>query len=186
MTRNYAIKTLVDYFEKVNDVDDEVKNAIDYLARYLSSNRLWTDKEIRIAIEHFIEQHGRPPRVKELDLIEGLPPHPSISNLYKMPAGKWLLENYPPSFEVNWRYNYTYDVYTREDYIKYFTEEFIKVNPTSAVDFNARRNQNYPSWQFVAKQLGITKWTELKELCGVEYKPPVKTFKVKSTITNLI
>lgn len=186
MKRNHAIQTVLDYFEQQDYVSSEMTEALTLLKRYLKTNRTWNDENIREAIEGFIEKNGRPPKVKELDLVDGLPPHTAITNLYKMPTGQWLLENYPPSFEISWRYLYSSDAYSRDDYISYFVDEFTKVNPTSAVDFNARRNQNKPSWQYVAKQLGLTKWTELKELCGVEYIPPVKQFKVSSVITNLM
>ena len=43
-------------------------------------NSKWTDKTIRKAIECFIDENGRPPKVRELDRYEWLPPHPSIKN----------------------------------------------------------------------------------------------------------
>ena len=54
-------------------------------------NSKWTDKTIRKAIERFIDENGRPPKVKELDQYDWLPPHPSIKTDIRFVPGNGCL-----------------------------------------------------------------------------------------------
>lgn len=146
-----------------NDLCKGQKN--DQVQQKKTRNSKWTDKTIREAIIRFIDEFGRPPKVKELDKYDWLPPHPSIKNRYNKQAGKWLLENYPPK-RVNWKYSYEH--YTPNDFRNMFIEEYTRLLPNSKLDYNKFRNQTTPSWQYIAKMLGVNTWVELKELCGVK------------------
>lgn len=146
-----------------NDLCKGQKN--DQVKQKKTRNSKWTDKTIREAIIRFIDEFGRPPKVKELDKYDWLPPHPSIKNRYNKQAGKWLLENYPPK-RVNWKYSYEH--YTPNDFRNMFIEEYTRLLPNSKLDYNKFRNQTTPSWQYIAKMLGVNTWVELKELCGVK------------------
>ena len=129
-------------------------------------NSKWTDKTIRKAIECFIDENGRPPKVKELDQYDWLPPHSSIKNRYGVCAGKWLLENYPPA-EVNWRNSYKH--YTPGDFRAIFVSEYRRIEPTNKLVYNKERTPTTPSWQYIAKMLGVDTWVKLKTVCGVNY-----------------
>lgn len=145
-------------------------------------NSKWTDKTIRAAIDNFVNENGRPPRVKELDRYENLPPHSSIQNRYKMSAGKWLLENYPRE-KVNWRFSYKH--FTPEDFKKIFITEYERIQPISKLIYNNERNKDTPSWQYIAKILGVKTWVQLKEFCGVN-KPKQRKGERTFTVTSQI
>lgn len=148
-------------------------------------NSKWTDKTIREAIERFINEFGRPPKVKELDKYDWLPPHPSIKNRYKKQAGKWLLENYPPK-RINWRYSYEH--YTPDDFKEMFVAEYKRILPVSKLVYNKERNQTTPTWQYIAKMLGVNTWVELKTFCAVSTprkRKGERSFTVVSTILGV-
>ena len=148
-------------------------------------NSKWTDKTIRKAIERFIDENGRPPKVKELDQYDWLPPHPSIKNRYKVCAGKWLLENYPPA-KVNWKNSYKH--YTPDDFRAIFVSEYQRIEPTSKLMYNKERNPMTPSWQYIAKMLGVDTWVKLKTICGVNHpnkRKGERSFVVTSQILGI-
>ena len=97
MTRKQAISAVLGYLERQPELPKELCKAILILKEMENGmpGKIWTDEAIRAAVERFIEENERPPKVKELDTVEYLPPHPVVARQYEMTAGKWLEENYP-------------------------------------------------------------------------------------------
>lgn len=50
-----------------------------------------------------------------------------------------------------------------------FKKEYLRVNPSSCVDFNKRRNKIFPESAYVSKRFGFT-WNELLKECGFNTK----------------
>lgn len=48
-----------------------------------------------------------------------------------------------------------------------FIAEYKRIEPSSEEDFDKRRQEGIPCWHYTAKQLGVDRWNELRELCGV-------------------
>ncbi len=93
-----------------------------------------------------------------------------------------MLENYPPSV-VNWRFSYRH--YTPNDFREMFVTEYERINPVSKLQYNNDRNKSTPSWQYIAKMLGVDTWVQLKKLCGV-YQPPKRKGERQFTVTSTI
>lgn len=143
----------------------------------------WTDGTIRNAIERFIEEYGRPPKIKELDKYDWLPTHSSISNRFDMNPGDWMIENYP-SDSISWKCRFK--SFTKEDYMTLFISEYTRLMPESKLAYNANRTHNTPSWEYIAKVLGVNTWNELKELCGVNFLTKRKGSKSFSVISHIV
>ena len=166
MTRKQAISTVLGYLDKQSDLSPDLCKAILILKEMQNGipGKIWTDEAIRAAIERFMEKHGRPPKVKELDTVEYLPRHTVVARQYRMTAGRWLEENYPgPKGSLSGRYKGL----TPADLREMFISEYQRIQPINEEDFDRRRQKGVPCWHYTAKQLGVGRWNELKEICGL-------------------
>lgn len=166
MTRKQAISTVLGYLDKQPGLSPDLCKAILILKEMQNGipGKIWTDEAIREAIERFMEEHGRPPKVKELDTVEYLPPHSVVARQYGMTAGKWLEKNYPgPKGSLPGRYKGL----TPEDLREMFISEYQRIQPVSEEDFDQRRRKGVPCWHYIAKQLRVSRWNELRRLCGL-------------------
>ena len=166
MTRKQAISAVLCYLDRQPDLTQELCKAILILKEMQNGipGKIWTDEAIREAVERFMEEHGRPPKVKELDTVEYLPPHLVVARQYGVTAGKWLEENYPgPKGSLPGRYKGL----TPADLKAMFIAEYQRLQPISEEDFDRRRQKGVPCWHYTAKQLGVGRWNELKVLCGL-------------------
>lgn len=166
MTRKQAISILLGYLEQQPDLSQDLCKAILVLKEMQNGipGKIWMDKEIRAAVERFITEKGRPPKVKELDTVEYLPRHTVVARQYGMTAGKWLEKNYPgPKDSLPGQYKGL----TPADLKEMFIAEYKRIEPKSEEDFDRRRQKGVPCWHYIAKHLGVSRWNELRELCGV-------------------
>lgn len=166
MTRKQAISILLGYLEQQPDLSQDLCKAILVLKEMQNGipGKIWMDKEIRAAVERFITEKGRPPKVKELDTVEYLPRHTVVARQYGMTAGKWLEKNYPgPKGSLPGQYKGL----TQADLKEIFIAEYKRIEPKSEEDYDRRRQKGVPCWHYVAKALGVSRWNELRELCGV-------------------
>ncbi len=137
--------------------------------------KIWDDETIREAINRFVIENGRPPKVKELDTEKYLPPHPVVQVQYGVTAGEWLRQNYPsPTYtDFRWRYaDWTVDTF-REVFIR----EYERIKPTSQVQYDLERDRNTPTTKYLIKILGVKSWASLREKC----KLPNYNMKSQST-----
>lgn len=171
MTRKQAIRTVLAHLDSLPETSDALCKAKIKLQEMLNGipGKIWDDTTIREAIDRFIRENGRPPTVKELDSVEYLPPHPSIYQFYKVTAGKWLDENYPNPEKRPWRYRYA--DYTEAKYLQTFAENYNRTLPRSGLEYNRTRDKKTPSWEYIAKQLSVTGFAQLRELCRDELSP---------------
>ena len=165
MTRKQAISAILGYLDKQSDLSQELCKAILILKEMQNGipGKIWTDEAIREAVERFMEEHGRPPKVKELDEVEYLPPHTVVARQYGITAGKWLEKNYGAPQNVRARYQGL----SPEALKAMFTAEYRRIAPAGERDFDQRRQAGQPSWRYTAKLLGVRKWNELRKICGV-------------------
>ena len=188
MTRRQAIRLILQFLDEAPELDENLCKAKYKLQEMLNGipGKIWDDATIRSAIERFIDENGRPPKVKELDAVEYLPPHPCIYQQYKMTAGKWLNDNYPMGANADWRIRY--GNMTQGDFRALFEEEYNRIMPASSLAYNRNRREGTPSWQYIAKALSVSTWKELKALCEIDLPKQRKgemTFLVTSQILDL-
>ena len=133
----------------------------------------WTDAAIRDSIEQFIQDHGRVPTVTDFKK-RGLPPHTVIQNKYGVTLHEWLRENYPapePSLEA-----------VRAAVTEAFKQDYLRVRPCSADEYDAQRAEGCRCWYTVAVRNGCRSWRALLARLGlpvfsrVEAPRPSPTF----------
>ena len=165
MTRKQAISTVLDCLSQQPGLSPDLCKALHILKEMQKGmpGKIWTDEAIREAVERFMKEHGRPPKVKELDEVEYLPPHTVVARQYGITAGKWLEKNYGAPQNVRARYQGL----SPEDLKAMFTAEYRRIAPAGERDFDQRRQAGQPSWRYTAKLLGVRKWNELRKICGV-------------------
>lgn len=163
MTRKQALKIAIKYLQneyiasknveicKVISILEELQNGI--------PGKIWDDKSIHAAIKRFIQENGRPPKVKELGSVKYLPPHPVIKLQYGMTAGEWLRSNYPSDTYTDFRSRYA--GWTEETFKEAFISEYEKLHPTSQVQYDLERDRTTPTTGYLMKRLGVSKWCEL-------------------------
>ena len=166
MTRKQAISTVLGYLDRQPDLPQELCKAILILKEMQNGipGKIWTDEAIREAVERFMKEHGRPPKVKELDTVEYLPRHTVVARQYGVTAGKWLEDNYP---RAKGSFSGRYKGLMPVDLKEMFIAEYKRIQPINEEDFDRRRQDGVPSWHYMAKQLEVDRWNELRELCGV-------------------
>ena len=163
MTRKQALRIAIKYLENeyITNKNAEICKVISILEELQNGipGKIWDDGSIRAAIKRFIQENGRPPKVKELDTIKYLPPHPVVIRQYGMTAGKWLRENYPSDTYTDFRSRYA--DWTEETFKETFISEYEKLHPTSQVQYDLERDRTTPTTGYLMKRLGVSRWCEL-------------------------
>ena len=188
MTRGKAIRTVVRYLDTADGLDDNLHQAKYILENMLSAyaGKKWDDRTICLAVEKFIDEHGRPPTVKELDRSPALPCHRSIELEFGLTASKWLMKYYPGKEQL-W-YKFRDEGHSPAEYRAVFIREYNRIQPHSSLEYNRRRNPHYPSWQYTACMLNLRLWSELIDSCRdeLDIRPTgERTFEVESHILDI-
>lgn len=114
----------------------------------------WSKEAIFDAVDQFILDHGRAPTTTDFKK-RGLPPHTVIKRRFGVTVQEWLEQHYPtnktPLDELQAK--------ATEDFIK----EYLRIRPTSAEDYNARRTHPSCGWFAIAKYNHTRRWRILLE-----------------------
>ena len=124
----------------------------------------WSERTIFDTIDQWVLENGKVPNTRDLSR-KGLPPVPVIRNRFKMQAREFLDKYYPAPERLCNSNPYGYK--TAEAWLDSFKQNYNKINPRSAEEYNKRRGEDEPSWYTVARLCGVNKWSELLELCGI-------------------
>lgn len=123
----------------------------------------WTKETVMDACEQFIIDNGRGITTKDFELVR-MPRHPSIKRLFGMTAADFRDKYFPnPNTEL---FNHSpYRDVTKQEMIKLFTKEYLRVKPVSGPDFFKRYdNMRCPNFQTVCSKCGIpAQWRLLIE-----------------------
>ena len=115
---------------------------------------IWSKEAIYDAVDQFILDRGRVPTTTDFKK-RGLPPHTVIKRRFGVTLQEWLEQHYPtvkpPLDELQAK--------ATEDFIK----EYLRIQPTSAEDYNARRAHPSRGWFAIAKYNHTRRWRILLE-----------------------
>ncbi len=175
MTRKQALELAVQALAENKEAVQVLHTMIDELPL----NR-WTEAAIRDSVEQFILDNGRPPMNTDFKIRE-LPPHTVVKRRFGITLQQWLDQNYPspkPSEEE-----------IRAAVTERFVEDYKRLRPVSAEDYNARRTTGNRGWAFVARCNHTGRWrTLLKKLDlpvydsrGAGDTPPLKVKVISDT-----
>ena len=184
VTRKQALMLIIQTFEGTSENSPELCKAFSILREMANGTpgKIWSEESIRAAIDRFVAEHGRPPKVKELDTIPYLPPHTVIKNMFKMTAGCWLDENFP-DYKASTRSKCS--SMNSKELLDMFAAEFNRIQPHNSLDYNRHRAESTPTWSYIAKRSGVRTWTELKALSGVQLLEIRTVYRVSSHIPRL-
>ena len=149
MTRKQALELAVQALAE----NEEAVQVLHTMIDELPLNR-WTEDSIFDAVEQFILDHGRVPTTTDFKK-RGLPPHTVIKRRFGMTLQGWLDQNYPtektPLDELH--------VQATQEFIR----EYLRIQPVSAEDYNARRTHPSRGWYAIAKYNHTRRWHILLE-----------------------
>lgn len=152
MTRKQAIFLAIQALSETGQNEEAIK------VLHTISDELplihWSDAAIHDAVEQFIIDNGRTPTVSDFRQ-KGMPPHPVFKQKYGITLSEWLAMHYPvvkPSPEEQ-----------RERLTRAFKEEYLRIRPVSAEEYNAKRTAGSPCWFTVAIHNHTKRWRGLLE-----------------------
>lgn len=149
MTRKQALELAVQALAG----NEEAVQVLHTMIDELPLNR-WTEAAIRDSVEQFILDNGRPPMRTDFKK-KCLPPHTVIKRRFGLTLQEWLDQNYPtektPLDELHAKA-------TQE-----FIREYLRIQPVSAEDYNARRTHPSRGWYAIAKYNHTRRWRILLE-----------------------
>lgn len=163
MTREKALKAAIRLLEEAYQ-PEEIGEIIAGLNKFgpASYRRKWTKQGIYDAVKLWGEIHGRCPTTKEMECMRELPGAFAVKREYKM-GSRAFLDAYFPERMKNFRKQKP-----AEELLETFIAEYNRIRPKSARDYNERRDGALPTWNVVARRLGLKRWSELLLLSGVE------------------
>jgi RNA polymerase sigma factor (sigma-70 family) len=149
MTRKQALELAVQTLAG----NEEAVQVLHTMIDELPLNR-WTEAAIRDSVEQFILDNGRPPLRTDFKK-KCLPPHSVIKHRFGLTLQEWLDLNYPtektPLDELH--------AQATQDFIR----EYLRIQPVSAEDYNARRTHPSRGWYAIAKYNHTRRWRILLE-----------------------
>ena len=152
MTRKQALAVAIEALSKTGR-NEEAIAVLHKISNELPLNR-WTEDAIRDSVEQFTLDNGRPPTRTDFR-SKYLPPHSVIRRRFGVTLQEWLDQNYPtkktPLDELHAK--------ATENFIK----EYLRIQPVSAEDYNARRNHPSHGWFAIAKYNHTRRWRILLE-----------------------
>ncbi len=149
MTRKQALELAV----QAMAANEEAVQVLHTMIDELPLNR-WTEDAIRDSVEQFILDNGRPPMRTDFKK-KCLPPHTVIKRRFGVTLQEWLDQNYPtkktPLDELH------------AQATQAFIREYLRIQPVSAEDYNARRTHPSRGWYAIAKYNHTRRWRILLE-----------------------
>lgn len=114
----------------------------------------WSKEAIFDAVDQFILDHGRAPTTTDFKK-RGLPPHTVIKRRFGVTLQEWLDQNYPTEKTSLDELH----AQATQDFIR----EYLRIQPVSAEDYNARRAHPSRGWFAIAKYNHTRRWRILLE-----------------------
>ncbi len=56
---------------------------------------------------------------------------------------------------------------TSNEWVEIFKEEYNRIKPTGAKQFNLKRKEGIPAWTTIASMVNLKKWNDLIKYCGL-------------------
>lgn len=112
----------------------------------------WSDTALRDTVDQFIADTGKIPTATDFKR-PGMPPYRVFMYNYGLTPTEWLQANYPE--------HYPSQQQMMDRYTKAFIEDYLRLKPKSADDFNERRSDKSRGWRSVARYHHLGTWTSL-------------------------
>jgi len=149
MTRKQALHKAIEVL-KLQD-ENEAAQILEQMSAELPIMH-WTETVIQDTVEQFIAENGRVPNAVDFKR-PGMPPYRVIMDTYGLCPTDWLRVTFPeqhPSPEE-----------LIDRYTKAFIEDYLRIKPRSADEFNAKRSDKSRGWRSVARYHHLGTWRNL-------------------------
>ena len=137
----------------------------------------WSDTALRDTVDQFIADTGKIPTATDFKR-PGMPPYRVFMCNYGLTPTEWLQTNYPEHYPTQ---DDLKDLYT-----KAFVEDYLRLQPASADDFNERRSDKTRGWRCVARYHHLGTWTSLIKHLGLPKFSDVKPERESSKVTVVV
>lgn len=166
MTRKQALLWAIEVLDNTRQTEETAaaREKLEECIAELPFTR-WSERAIFDACDQFLLDHGRPPSTRDFAGY-GLPGHRTIQERFGMTAAEFRNRYYSKESDISWCSSYR--MCTSQEIVDQFVEEYHRLRPTSNTGYNKERDRRAPTWQTAAKQLGVRKWSEMKQALGLE------------------
>ena len=150
MTRKQAITKAIAALQQEGGNDEAIQVLVALSAELPIIH--WSDATLRDTVDQFIADTGRMPAATDFK-NPGMPPYRVFMCNYGLTPTEWLQANYPE--------HYPSQQELMDRHTKAFIEDYLRLKPKSADDFNERRSDKSRGWRSVARYHHLGTWTSL-------------------------
>ena len=155
MTRKQALHKAIDALKLQGE--NEAAEILDQMSGELPIMH-WSDVVIRDTVQQFIIENGRVPNAVDFKQ-QGMPPYRVIMTHYGLAPSEWLQHEFPEQFPTK---EQQVDIYTQA-----FIEDYLRIKPRSADEFNEKRSDKTRGWRSVARYHHLGTWRNLLKALGL-------------------
>lgn len=137
----------------------------------------WSDAALRDTVDQFIVDTGRMPTATDFKK-PGMPPYRVFMCNYGLTPTEWLQDNYPE--------HYPSQQEMIDRHTKAFIEDYLRLQPKSADDFNERRSDKSRGWRCVARYHHLGTWTNLINHLNLPRYSDEKPKRTPSKVTVVV
>lgn len=160
MTRKQALEQAIELCKENNKT--EVSEVLMSLCNELPLVR-WTQESIVDAVKQFHIDYHRPPRAKEFDNNPKLPCHAMVRLRFGTGTHALVTKCFPPKC-CSERYGHK----TPEEWRELLTAQLKQFDQPHATIYNKLKTDDMPTSFVIKRILGVDKWADVLQLCGLE------------------
>lgn len=150
MTRKQAIAKAIAALQQTGESTEAIR-VLEELSGELPIIH-WSDTALRDTVDQFIADTGKIPTATDFKR-PGMPPYRVFMCNYGLTPTEWLQANYPEYYPSQQEMT--------DRYTKAFIEDYLRLKPKSADDFNERRSDKSRGWRSVARYHHLGTWISL-------------------------
>ncbi len=175
MTRKQAITKAIAALQQAGENTEAIR-VLEELSGELPIIH-WSDAALRDTVDQFVADTGRMPTATDFKK-PGMPPYRVFMCNYGLTPTEWLQANYPE--------HYPSQQEMIDQYTKAFIEDYVRLKPKSAGDFNQRRSDKSRGWRCVARYHHLGTWTNLINYLNLPNYSDEKQKRIPSKVTVVV
>lgn len=167
---------------------EENKQAITRLSNMKQDRYIkWTKELVFRYLDNWAKEHDHNPTVNNLS-EPNMPKAATFHRLFDMKPSTFLNTYYPNNKPKEKRSKYS--AKTKQEWIDNFIQQFNKIQPKSAREYDTKRDKSTPTWITLARYSNVSTWKELLEITNLDtqclfnqsqFRPKTKQYSVNST-----
>ena len=122
-----------------------------------------SDEDILEYLRKYEKEFGKVPQYKKFNSSNGYPDASHITKRF----GSWANALIKAGFDAKQKRKFRDN--SQEELLKIFKDEYLRISPLSGRDYNKRRSELAPGYQYLQNVTGLV-WTDLLKKLGLEVK----------------